>query len=391
MSSHRPPPNPNANLAAALAECLSRVERPGDFFATGTFDMHPPRLAVDGVGPIALPLLPLQAEQLKAVAEQAPYGRGTATLIDTAVRNTWQIDAAREARLDLSRDEPAEAAFAAFYADCVHEVLPIHSGHRLTLIYNLIRPDSAALPEPPDYDAVERQTAALLRDWGRARGATAALPDWPDEPDQAGEADEPEPPPAAGPLKLVYPLEHAYTEAELGFDTLKGTDAAVAAVVNRAARAADCDLYLALATIEESGWAEYGGDWRDPDYEIGEVTDRCRELHDWRHPDGGRPTMDALPFKDHEVSPPGALDARDDAEARALAAAIGAHSRTGRLSTSSPTPPSTAWTPSCSPPRSRCTRPPTADRRPPRSRRSWPRCWRTSGRASPSHWSPPPT
>jgi len=33
----------------------------------------------------------------------------------------------REVRLDLRRDEPSEAAFAAFYADCVHEVRPIAS------------------------------------------------------------------------------------------------------------------------------------------------------------------------------------------------------------------------------------------------------------------------
>jgi predicted 2-oxoglutarate/Fe(II)-dependent dioxygenase YbiX len=45
----------------------------------------------------------------------------------------------REVRLDLRCPEPSQAAFAAFYADCVHEVLPTTSGCRLTLIYNLLR------------------------------------------------------------------------------------------------------------------------------------------------------------------------------------------------------------------------------------------------------------
>jgi hypothetical protein len=40
----------------------------------------------------------------------------------------------REARLDLHGSDPSEVAFAAFYADCVHEVLPIVSGFRLALI-----------------------------------------------------------------------------------------------------------------------------------------------------------------------------------------------------------------------------------------------------------------
>jgi predicted 2-oxoglutarate/Fe(II)-dependent dioxygenase YbiX len=31
----------------------------------------------------------------------------------------------REATLELANDEPAEIAFAAFYADCVHEVRPV--------------------------------------------------------------------------------------------------------------------------------------------------------------------------------------------------------------------------------------------------------------------------
>ena len=52
-------------------------------------------------------------------------------------------------------------------------------------------------------------------------------------------------------------LEHAYTPAELGFPALKGVDAAVAGVLAGAADQSQCDLHLALLTIEESGAAEY--------------------------------------------------------------------------------------------------------------------------------------
>ena len=46
---------------------------------------------IDGVGTIAFPLPEFQARQIIANAEQAPYGRGEATLIDTSVRKVWQI------------------------------------------------------------------------------------------------------------------------------------------------------------------------------------------------------------------------------------------------------------------------------------------------------------
>ena len=266
-----------SDLPRTLATILSGVQRPGDFQVSGTLDMHPFLLEAAGVGPVALPLLPAQAEQLVAVAEQAPYGRGGETLVDTDVRRTWQLDAAqvtingrrwredlalilrraaaglgvagrveaelyklliydagsffvphrdtekapgmfatlvvvlpspytggelvvrhkgREARLDLRRDEPSEVAWAAFYADCRHEVLPIGSGYRLALVYNLIRPDGEPVPWPPDHDSARDAATALLSTWD------------------------------GGPNKLVVPLEHAYTEAEVGFGTLKGTDAA---------------------------------------------------------------------------------------------------------------------------------------------------------------------
>lgn len=76
-----------------LFTLLQNVQHPGDFCTAGTLEIFPPQLEVDDVGRIALPLLPVQAEQLVAVAERAPYGRGQDTLVDTEVRRTWQIDA----------------------------------------------------------------------------------------------------------------------------------------------------------------------------------------------------------------------------------------------------------------------------------------------------------
>ncbi len=208
------------SFATELAQLLQDVQRPGDFCAAGACEIFVPGLEVEGVGPIALPLLPAQAEQLISVAERAPFGRGEQTVVDTDVRRTWQIDAARvrihgqgwarslagivqsaavglgvtdpvaaelykllvydegsffvshrdtekadgmfatlivvlpsnytggellvrhqgrEVRFDLRSPDPSQAAFAAFYADCLHEVLSVTSGCRLALIYILSR------------------------------------------------------------------------------------------------------------------------------------------------------------------------------------------------------------------------------------------------------------
>ena len=362
---------PMTMLAESLADLLRTVDRPGSFHASGTAELLPPSLEVEGVGPIALPLLPAQAAQLAAAAEQAPFGRGQDTIVDPAVRRCWQVapsrvriggrhwartldgivaraaeglgvtgpvsaefyklllygeggffvghrdtekargmfatlvvvlpslheggdlvvgHAGQEARLSLRCTDPAEAAFAAFYADCVHEVLPVTQGFRLTLVYNLVRP-GGRLPEPPDHRAEQARAAELLRDWD----------------------DE-------GPVKLVLPLEHAYTPAELGFAALKGADAAVAGVMATAAPQAQCELHLALLTIEENGPAEYTGSygWRrggrededdDESVEVVEVSNRDVSLSDWRALDGSAPAIGPIPVEEEdELSPPGACD-----------------------------------------------------------------------------------
>jgi predicted 2-oxoglutarate/Fe(II)-dependent dioxygenase YbiX len=367
------------NIQQQLTALLERIDRPGDFYATGTLAMHPPRLRVEGVGTIALPLLPVQAEQLIAIAEQAPYGRGSETLVDTQVRRTWQIDAARltlegqrwseslahllaqiaedlgvtgeveaelyklliydagsffvshrdsekcpgmfatlvmilpsefsggelivkhqsrEVRLDLRREDPAAIAYAAFYADCRHQVLPITDGCRLALIYNLFRRDGGPLPQAPDHDSARSALTQVLSQWNQreASGDARDHTHWP--------------------RKLVLPLAHAYTEAELGFRQLKGIDATLGAMLRDAATAADCDLHLAMLSVHESGWAEYCGYSRwGEDFEIGEVDERTLELHTWRRPDGSASTMGALPFDEQEICPPSMLEEIADTEA----------------------------------------------------------------------------
>ncbi len=359
-----------SSIGAALLDCLRSVERPGDFCIGGTREIIMPAVDVDSVGRLAFPVLPAQVERLIAVAEEAPYGRGAETVFDRDVRRTWQIapgririggrrweqtladlvvevasglgvnepvaadfyklliyDAGsffvdhrdtekapgmfatlvivlpskhsggelivrhlgREVVLDLRPEDPSEIGLAAFYADCVHEVRPVVAGYRLTLVYNLRFLGKKRALKAPDYRSEQAGIAELLRQW-------------------AGAEDEPD--------KLVLPLEHAYTPAELSFDALKGADAGVASVLVGAAAEADCDLHLALVSIEESGSAEYTGyhggrgwgrDYED-ELEAGEVFDRALTLSEWRRPDGGDPGFRDFPFAEDELCPPDAFE-----------------------------------------------------------------------------------
>ncbi len=368
-------------LTKQLSDILQNLPRPGDFYSTGTLEIFPPCLEVDQVGRIALPLLPVQADQLVTVADRAPYGKGYETLVDTEVRRTWQIDASEvslsgkywqknladivnhaklglgvdcdvsaelykllvydtgsffvshrdtekadgmfatliivlpsvysggelrvrhkqeDITLDLCGHEPEEICFAAFYADCVHEVLPVTDGCRLTLVYNLIRTDKKTpLPTPPECRPAQQKVAALLNDWTQCLNQQTDEDDIPD--------------------KLIYLLEHAYSIAELKFDALKNMDAASTNVLSVAAQLADCDLHLALVSIEESGSAEYTGygynndgdnddDLDEDAFEIGEVFDHSETISQWRSVDGSQPALPTLPFKMEEFCPPEAFE-----------------------------------------------------------------------------------
>jgi predicted 2-oxoglutarate/Fe(II)-dependent dioxygenase YbiX len=76
-----------------LITLMDKVKTSGAFSVSGTLPSIPPGLDVKGVGHIGLPLTAHQAKALIELSEQAPFGRGEETIVDTDVRQSWQISA----------------------------------------------------------------------------------------------------------------------------------------------------------------------------------------------------------------------------------------------------------------------------------------------------------
>ena len=76
-----------------LITLMDKVKTSGAFSVSGTLPSIPPGLDVKGVGNIGLPLTEHQAKALIELSEQAPFGRGEETIVDTDVRKSWQISA----------------------------------------------------------------------------------------------------------------------------------------------------------------------------------------------------------------------------------------------------------------------------------------------------------
>ncbi len=78
-----------------LGELLQSVARPGGFCTHGRVFVPMPVLEVEEVGLLSFPVPDSQVRLLVDAAERAHYGKGADTLVDTSVRDCWQIDAAR--------------------------------------------------------------------------------------------------------------------------------------------------------------------------------------------------------------------------------------------------------------------------------------------------------
>lgn len=200
--------------------------------------------------------------------------------------------------------------FVAFYADTRHEVLPIETGHRVVLTYNLVLNGDATAPLTDDPSAVAAAAEILQRHFDHS-----PIPRW------RGDRQALEPPD-----RLVVLLDHQYTERGLRWSHLKGQDSTRVEILRGAAEIVGCEVALAQAEIRETRdcyedepphWGRRGwSDWDDdPErhgggFSVGEILDSTIEIV----PAAGEPRRFDPAVSDAEiveVTPTAELEAYD--------------------------------------------------------------------------------
>lgn len=170
-------------------------------------------------------------------------------------------------------------SFVAFFADTRHEVLPVETGHRAVLTYNLhLKGETNATVADP---ALTSAAAELLN----RHFAHTPEPRWRGDREALAPAD-----------RLVMLLDHQYTQRGLRRSHLKGDDAARVEILRQAAEIAGCQVAIAQAEIHETRecieecrprWGHgRWSDWDDDDLEevsedelsVGEVLDSDIEI-----------------------------------------------------------------------------------------------------------------
>jgi predicted 2-oxoglutarate/Fe(II)-dependent dioxygenase YbiX len=177
-------------------------------------------------------------------------------------------------------DGSTDVSLLAFYADCRHEVKPVRSGHRISLTYHLLRRGEAKeLPQ------IRPATILRLAASVEAFFSTpvASRYGWSDQ---------------KRPDRLVYLLDHEYTQKRLGWDHLKNADRLRATALREVAGRLDCEVYLALAEVheiwdcEDEWYGRRGRRYRDADddddtaHTLTDLLDDDVELRHWIGPDG---------------------------------------------------------------------------------------------------------
>lgn len=321
-------------MSNSLSDVLAAIKIPGSFVVRREVSASNLVLEVGGVGPISLPVSQAKARALCSAARPARHGFKDQTRLDSKIRDTWEIPRSRlkidqrrwkrtlapeldriKSALGLAADcelraerhnllvyapgqffvphqdtEKADGmigtlvvtlpstfsggaivikhhdekvefrgasgnlVLVAFYADCHHEVRPVKTGYRIVLTYNLLLSKPGSSLHRPAAAAEVDALQARVREFFQ----TASAPRWP-----SAETEGP-------PDRLVYLLDHQYSQRGLSWNQLKNGDAVRVAALREVAQRLDCDIALALADVHETwscededyGYGSYGRPWR---------------------------------------------------------------------------------------------------------------------------------
>ncbi|CAL4149531.1 unnamed protein product, partial [Meganyctiphanes norvegica] len=174
--------------------------------------------------------------------------------------------------------------FTVFFADCEHELREITAGHRLVLIYNLVRknPNSILLPNDDNIKPIEKKQFMTAM--------KKSVEEWKSD--------------SKGPQFLALKLDHLYTNTNISIPNLKGKDKNIA---NALTSCKDIAIYLATLTKNEkrNGYNDDPSPWGDKPDLVSEDEDEGAEtlyfLHNWIGVDLKKPDFGKLELHKNEM------------------------------------------------------------------------------------------
>ena len=293
-----------------IAELLVGTSRPGSFSAMRTVPADRLQIEVRGLGPLRLPVPQVQSRQLCAIAHPARFGKGEATLLDRAVRDTWEVPKSRvkiDARnwnatllpiLERFRREMGLPEGARLRPE-FHSMLVYAPGQFFVPHQDSEKDDAMVgslvvmIPSSFEGGALEVRHGGDVKTYRGSKTAISLVAFYSDcrhqisrvrsgyrivltynlllDSRSIGEHANADVHPAqlqalatavrehfrgAKRRRLVYLLDHEYTSRGLSWGRLKGPDAERGAMLQAAAHQADCEAVLALADVHET-WSAY--------------------------------------------------------------------------------------------------------------------------------------
>ncbi|WAQ85761.1 hypothetical protein PtA15_6A390 [Puccinia triticina] len=173
--------------------------------------------------------------------ERTPGMFGTLIICLPSVHLGGEIVVRHNGEYKTLRTSDATQSFACWYSDVTHEILPVKSGYRCVLTYNLAIKPGLTRPVASALDLQKTPLRQTLQCWLN---------------DLAKDS------PTDAPSHLYHALDHEYTEAAMSFQTLKAGDFARVQVLRDLADELPFEIFLALLEKKDFGPVESGWDSR---------------------------------------------------------------------------------------------------------------------------------
>ncbi|OAV95941.1 hypothetical protein PTTG_26514 [Puccinia triticina 1-1 BBBD Race 1] len=167
--------------------------------------------------------------------EKTPGMFGTMIICLPSAHTGGEVVARHNGEVMVLSTSDAPQSFACWYSDVSHEVLPVQSGYRCVLTYNLATWPDQTRPAAGALGLQKEPLKNALQRWLRDLSNNNA------------------------PSHLYHTLDHEYTEASVSLNALKAKDSARVHALQQLTRELPFEIFLVLLEKELNGGVEFTG------------------------------------------------------------------------------------------------------------------------------------